>query len=276
MLYSNHNFVAYVAGRSVHASTLLQHYQVLSLLPPPEVDELFGLLGDSERDGLILEHVPVNDQDTQSRNGQKRKMPRDEPHPKGRQQANKRHLPTADKENLPPTFTRLAPPAYPGTPDNNMPGPSSHVGTPDNINTPGRMASPSCTTTPRHIDSPIHMPNGGNMGSPDHTNSPDFDGFDDNYDMGAEWDDTPMQDDLPPGSVAPLQQQTPRLNLTNNLTTSNSLGDSREIEEMLEGETVEAFEERILNIRAAHLNTLLKATLNQVFFISSFFSLVFA
>jgi len=246
----------YVTGKPVQASSLLQHYQVSSLLPAMEGDEMFGLLGDSERDGLILDHVPGNDPDTPSKRGRKRKMPEDEP--KGPKQANKQHLPMADKENMPPPFAtpaRMATPAYPGTPAYSMPSSSGQLATPAYM--PGHMGSPAYMPTPGNMGTP------GYMATPSHMGSADIDGFDDNYDMGAAWDDTPIQDERP---ITPAQQQTPPRNLTESLATLDNLEEpsSLDNEEMLDGETVEAFEERILNKRAGHLNTLLKSSLSQV------------
>ena len=261
---------------------MLQHFQITSLLPATEAQELFGLLGDSERDGFTLDHVPGHDgPDTPGKRDRKRKLPAADDQP-----ANTRrqlHLPLSDKENMPPppaTPTRLVTPAHPGTPAHTPMATPVYMATPGRMATPvymatpGRMATPAYMATPGHTGTPAYMPTPGNMGNTPGYNmgtpSHDFEGFDDNYDISGgvvDWA-TPLHEG--PTAILPFNPETSAPHNATVLESSatrdeNASVEASEVEEeMLEGETLEAYEERVLNKRAGHLNALLKSTLTQV------------
>ena len=218
----------------------MRHYQVQSLVPAAEIDEMFGLLGDSEREGLVLDRVGGFDPETPNIRAKKRKVQDNNDsvaQPTKQQLTNiaKRQL-QLDKENLPPATTCQTPARV------NTPGPSGYLRTPSRIGTPAYMPSPGGLSTPGH-----HL---------------DFDDFD----LGGDWNPPTLEDD-PMSSPHPASRHpTPAPEPTNHRKLSSSISgktsnDFSQTEVMRDDETSEAFEERVLVKRAGYLNAILKDSL---------------
>jgi hypothetical protein len=237
----------FLTGRNVLARDLMRHFQIHSLVPAAEADEMFGLLGDSEREGLVLEHVGGQEANTPNKRAKKRKVQDDAAttaQPVKQQLTNiTNRTAEADKENLPPSTCQ----------------------TPVRMNTPAHLGTPGYQRTPARLGTPAYMLSPGGLLTPDH--QIDFDGFD-NFDMGGDWNPPTLEDDPMssphPASVhnIPTPKAANRRNLTLASTMSgNTSSELSQTEVMLDGETTEAFEERVLNKRAGYLNAILKKSL---------------
>lgn len=265
-------------GRPLHAGNLFKAYQD-HLTSQPAEDEFFGLLGDSEKENLILDHVPGEevgqmDPRTPAKRGRKRKnapLEEEDSTPAaapvvGSRRSNRLHASAATPlRDLQPEFDQQ-----------------------QEVFSPRKDQRPE-SQHQQELSSPSSVPAAA-------SSSQQFDNM--GYDAGNPhmdnlgWEDAAASmagaptpgDDLGPmsmgvPSIGPpsMGGQTPyhgeddeeeeeedEYNVTNTSTDASRTdgqGQPEESEEMLEGETVEEFEDRVLNKRAAHLNTILKSKL---------------
>lgn len=282
-------------GRPLHAGNLFKAYQD-HLTSNPAEDEYFGLLGDSEKENLILDHVPgeefgLPDPRTPVKRGRKRKNP----------------LP--EDEDAPPTpaqtaaasrrSNRLKEPATPlreqqqqndfdervfSSPKQNGP----HEVAPG-LASPFSVAPPSVappSVAPSHHQESGHFDNMGYDASDANPHMANL-GWEGAASMAGGGAAPTPGDDLgpmsmgvpsigPPSMGAPTpyredeedeEEEENEFNVTPVTATTQDPSHSGQVlpeesDEMLEGETVEEFEDRVLNKRAAHLNTILKSKLS--------------
>lgn len=237
----------------IFARDLQRQFHVQSLLPLEEADEMFGLLGDTDRERLILERTPAYPGQELHRDhrGKKRKLVDDI------QGTNivKRPGQTGDKENMPPP-TCFTPARTPGL----TPGPSSLQNTPGHLSTPSRLGTPLfAMNASDRLASPKYLPTPGNKGThsllpnPGHQfDADDFGGFDD-FNMDDGWNPPVLEE--PPSSPAhrSITPSTLRRDISN--VTSDISG------RRLDGETTEAFEERAQQKRLSDIRDWLQSVL---------------
>ena len=267
-------------GRPLHAGNLFKAYQD-HLTSQPAEDEYFGLLGDSEKENIVLDHVPGEDVGqvdprTPAKRGRKRKNAplEDEdstpaaPPVAGSRRSNRLHASSATPlRDLQPEFDQQ----QVFSPQKEQPAESQHQ---PELSSPSSVAPAATTSTSQQFD---------NMGYD--AGNPHFD--------NVGWEESAASmagaptpgDDLgpmsmgvpsigPPSMGAPTpyreedeeeeEEEENEYNVTNTSTDASRTDgqtNPEESEEMLEGETVEEFEDRVLNKRAAHLNTILKSKL---------------
>ena len=262
-------------GRPLHARNLFKAYQD-HLTSQPTEDEYFGLLGETEKENLILDHVPGEefgqpDPRTPAKRGRKRKnpLPEDEdstpatPAVTGSRRSNRLQAPNAtplrdlqaDLDEQQQVFSPRKERAE-----------SQHQ---QELSSPASVAAPAASQHFENMGYDAEDPHMANLGWEESAASM----------AGAP---TPG-DDLgpmsmgapsvgPPSMGAPTpyrededeDEEEDEYNVTNtsaDVSRTDGQVHPEEDEEMLEGETVEEFEDRVLNKRAAHLNTILKSKL---------------
>jgi cohesin complex subunit SCC1 len=265
-------------GRPLHAGNLFKAYQD-HLTSHPAEDEYFGLLGDSEKENLILDHVPGEefgqpDPRTPAKRGRKRKVPLPE-------DEESQQVPVTPSAAVSRRSNRLQVPA---TPVQDQAAELDEVFSPQKD---ARTPLHQSISSPASVAPPPSHPHFENMG---------YDATSDANPHMANlgWEESAASmvgaptpgDDLGPmsmgvpsigppsmGAPTPYREEEEEeeeedeynvstlSNTSHNATQSGAEVQPEESEEMLEGETVEEFEDRVLNKRAAHLNTILKSKL---------------
>ena len=263
-------------GRPLHAGNLFKAYQD-HLTSHPAEDEYFGLLGDSEKENLILDHVPGEefgqpDPRTPAKRGRKRKnpLPEDEeqqvpvtPSAAASRRSNRLQVSATpvheQASELDEVFspqkdartphhqpmsspTSVAPPSHPHFENMGYDATSDANPQMDNLGWEGNVASMAGAPTPGDDLGPMSM-GVPSIGPPS---------------MGAP---TPYREDEEEEEEEDEYNVSTLSNTSHNAALSGGEVQPEESEEMLEGETVEEFEDRVLNKRAAHLNTILKSKL---------------
>jgi cohesin complex subunit SCC1 len=261
-------------GRPLHAGNLFKAYQD-HLTSQPAEDEFFGLLGDTEKENLILDHVPgeelgLPDPRTPGKRGRKRKNPLPEddesqqaqstPAAAGSRRSNRLNVPAtpvrdphADQESV-------------FSPRRDQRG-SQHQ---PELSSPASVAAPTASQQFENMGydaADPHMANfGWEEGAASMAGAPTP-----GDDLGAMSMGVPSIGPPSMGAPTPYREDEDEeeeeedeynvSHVSNDASRSDGHAPPEESEEMLEGETVEEFEDRVLNKRAAHLNTILKSKL---------------
>lgn len=234
-------------GKPLHSRALFDAYQA-NLVSHPTENEFFGLLGDSEVDTIQLENVAgaIETEDPRTvgpkKPGRKRKEPVAQDQDLTPQatptKRSSRLAEQAQKENVPPSAE------IPGTPAAPPSGETS-----DFIQQ--QSAQEDAVFNSVMQNSSQHAPQNTsgemeNMGY-DQTNTTQMANL--GWDQGAPT----------PGGPASMGAPTPYRDDDYYNPTSVASIKAAEEEQMQEGETIEEFEDRVLNKRAGHLNKILQS-----------------
>eukprot|EP00095_Tigriopus_kingsejongensis_P008889 maker-scaffold566_size135349-snap-gene-0.33 protein:Tk08889 transcript:maker-scaffold566_size135349-snap-gene-0.33-mRNA-1 annotation:"hypothetical protein SINV_03308" len=260
-------------GRPLNSKELFKSYQDhLSSSAAP--NEVFGMLGDSETEGMQLEFVPGEDDELppprKPGRPPKRKKEKDDDGEKTKTTPTKKSSRVSERLQRvvpepaapptpapipvveePPTPLPEAPPATPRSDPFQEPEAAEEVAT---LAPPGPEPFPDPASVPPAAapGTPHPAAAGGelfeNMGY-DQTN-PNMS----NMGWEAEGQGAPT-----PGGPMSTGAPTPYRDDEEDYFNPASVGTNKGDDEMQENETIEEFEDRVLNKRAAHLNTILKS-----------------
>lgn len=224
-------------GRTLNARNIFRAYQG-HLTSQPAENEFFGLLGDTETENIMLENVagalegPEDPRitGTKGRPGRKRKDQTQQQDPNLESPVAKRSTRSSEqhKENVPPVPSSAEDAVF-GSAATSTSGPA--------LAAASGVAPAPTSESMENMGYDQSNPNMANLG----------------WDQGAP---TPGG---PASMGAPTPYRDDEYDTYNPASVGGTSAKGHEEEQMLEGETLEEFEDRILNKRAGHLNKILRS-----------------